>query len=100
MSKVIVIHPIDPSTSFLDEITQHILTEFSGAALLIKPTIENSTSFVEAIINSKYEDDDIIIFLGHGRSDGLYGAIDSKGNKNLLFNRVDVRRILSRKNAI
>lgn len=100
MSKLIIIHPEDPSTEFLDQIIKVVIKEFPKRTILLKPSLKQAGQYIEASINKLYVEDDVIFFLGHGRSDGLYGALDERDQKTILLTREDVNRIFANKNAI
>lgn len=74
MSKILCIYPDDSSTRFLDRIQyylkQHMLEVFH--CYKVKP---NQESHDRCIARLHYRtEEELVIFLGHGRSDSLYGA--------------------------
>lgn len=72
--QLLIVHPYDKSTSFLDRIKNHLLSEFSETChyFNVKP---NKSSHIQCLtlINdpSKFE---LILFMGHGKSNCLSGA--------------------------
>lgn len=68
-----IIHPKDVTTDFLGEITSYI-KEKTGVKinLLRLATKEDHLSFFEIV--HKFEENELILFLGHGTSTGLSGA--------------------------
>lgn len=82
--KILVVHPYDKTTVFLDRVKNHIINSFKDDVhhFNIQPNDQSHAECLEKI--SKHPENGVIIFLGHGRSDTLYG---SKGDKyETLFN--------------
>jgi len=72
--KILVIHPYDKSTSFLERIKNHLQTEFKDMVhyFSIKP---NEASHSQCIATIKdFSEDGLLLFMGHGKSNCLYGA--------------------------
>lgn len=98
MSKVIVIHPPDRTTEFLGGITKAFgqVEEI----VLLEPGANYEALTLDKELSEIYQDGDIIFFLGHGRSDALYGALDDKGQRTILLTRDQVRGILANRNGV
>lgn len=75
---ILIIHPNDKTTSFLDKIKNHLIEKFDEQVhhFNIYPTEKSHNECLERI--SIHPKNGLIIFLGHGRTDKLYG---SKGEK-------------------
>jgi hypothetical protein len=74
MSRVLCIYPQDGSTKFLNRIQNH-LTLALGATFhcyKVKPNQESHDECLERLRSDNEEE--LVLFLGHGRSDRLYGA--------------------------
>ncbi len=76
--RILIIHPHDKTTQFLESINNNLQPEFSNDIQYFK--IEtNDNSHKQCLERIKeHPSNGIIIFLGHGRSDALYG---SKGDE-------------------
>jgi len=74
---ILIIHPNDRTTNFLSKIKSHLIKTFDNQIhhFNIYPNDESHDQCLERI--SKHPENGLIIFLGHGRSDKLYG---SRGN--------------------
>ncbi|WP_405376874.1 hypothetical protein [Nonlabens sp. Asnod3-A02] len=72
--KVLIIHPYDKSTSFLDRIKNHLLAEFHDSVhyFSIKPNERSHKECLEVI--KKFSGNGLLLFMGHGKSNCLYGA--------------------------
>lgn len=72
--KILLIHPYDRTTLFLDRIKNNLVSEFDSDVhyFSIKPNDASHTRCLEKI--KSHSSNGIIIFLGHGRSDKLYGS--------------------------
>jgi hypothetical protein len=72
--RILLIHPYDKSTLFLDRIKNHILLEFDQDVhyYSVKPNEESHIQCLNLI--QTHPSKGLIIFLGHGRSDKLYGS--------------------------
>src|SRR5258708_26395188 len=72
--RILIVHPYDKTTTFLDRIKSHLQTQFRDEVhyFSVKPNIESHEKCLERINN--HSANGLIIFLGHGRSDTLYGA--------------------------
>lgn len=73
MAKILIIHPYDKTTIFLEDIYNTLLTEMSEyiSVFKIEPTYNSHSKALREIKEAKYE---TIIFMGHGRSYSLFGA--------------------------
>lgn len=72
--KVLIVHPYDKSTTFLDKIKSHLQMEFSDNLhyFNVKP---NKTSHTQCINTIKdFSVNGLLIFMGHGKSNCFYGA--------------------------
>jgi hypothetical protein len=98
MSKVIIIHPQDKSTEFLKEIVRAF--NAGEGIVLIEPDLKYDATALKKQLDESCAEGDIILFLGHGRSDGLYGAPNEKGEKTILLSRDQARAILEKRNAV
>jgi len=80
--KILIIHPYDRTTSFLDRIKNHLQSKFKSEVhyFSVKPNDESHKQCLERI--RVHPSNGLIIFLGHGRSDKLYG---SKADEYSLF---------------
>ena len=74
MSRILCIFPNDSTTMFLNEIVGTLEKAFSGilTCIRIEPTIDAHNECLTLISNEP--DDSLILFLGHGQSDKLFGA--------------------------
>jgi len=88
--KILIIHPKDKTTSFLDKIKNHLIESFKEDVhhFNIQPNDKSHSECLERI--SSHTENGIIIFLGHGRTNKLYG---SKGNlyRNAEFVSVEAK---------
>lgn len=80
---ILIVHPKDRTTSFLDKIKNHLIKAFPDQIhhFNIYPNDKSHDSCLKRI--AIHPENGIIIFLGHGRTDKLYG---SKGD---LFGNID-----------
>lgn len=71
---ILIIHPKDQTTKFLDKIKNHIVNNFGESVhhFNIQFSDSSHTQCLEKI--EKHKENGLIIFLGHGRSDSLYGS--------------------------
>lgn len=71
---ILIIHPNDKTTSFLDKIKNYLIEKFEEQVhhFNIYPNEKSHQSCLERI--SVHPENGIIIFLGHGRTDKLYGS--------------------------
>ena len=74
MSKILIIHPEDSSTKFLNKIKNNLLYKHNELThhFNIKPKESSKIKCIETI--QQYPKDSLIIFLGHGKSNSLYGS--------------------------
>jgi hypothetical protein len=72
--QILIIHPYDKSTSFLERIKNHLQSEFQEDChyFNIKPHIASHKQCLLEINN--FSNDGLILFMGHGKSNCLYGA--------------------------
>lgn len=77
LNDILIIHPLDNTTKALCKIKNHIASLYPEKTHIfnIHPNDASHDKCLECIYN--HPKDGLIIFLGHGRSDKLYG---SKGN--------------------
>ncbi|MBS1508040.1 MAG: hypothetical protein JSS79_15475 [Bacteroidetes bacterium] len=71
---ILIVHPIDKTTKFLDRIKNHLIGNFDNQVhhFNIHP---NKTSHIDCLHRiNEHSLDGIIVFLGHGRGDKLYGS--------------------------
>jgi len=80
---ILIVHPHDNSTSFLERIKNHLINRFPNEVhyFNIKPNDISHAQCLEKI--AAHPAGGIILFLGHGRSDRLFG---SKGD---LFENIE-----------
>lgn len=83
MNKVICIYPFDKSTTFLLPIYKVLSSVSKFKGLAFDTTNENCKKIIYSEIESSTEND-LIIFLGHGCSLGLYGS-PKNGELELIF---------------
>lgn len=72
--KILIVHPYDKSTSFLDRIKSHLQGEFSDDLhyFSVKP---NQTSHNQCLSTIRdFSVNGLLLFMGHGKSNCLYGA--------------------------
>ena len=72
--KILIVHPYDKSTSFLDRIKSHLQSKFSDDChyFNIKPQFASHKQCLLEINN--FSGKGLILFMGHGKSNCLYGA--------------------------
>lgn len=72
--KILIIHPYDKSTSFLERIKNHLQAEFEESVhyFNIKPNKASHTHCLETI--KDFSENGLLLFMGHGKSNCLYGA--------------------------
>lgn len=84
MAKVLCVHPYDKTTRFLNRIQHHLVNSFPKdvAYFRVQPWELSHTQCLKRIVGGE---ESFVIFLGHGRSDSLYGAVsdDLRGYSNL-----------------
>lgn len=87
---ILIIYPRDPSIRRIERHGKRIARCLPGLAelIVIEPKDDSKTSAHHAIKASN--DDDLIVFMGHGRSDALLGA---RGDKYMVAEFVDYRVI-------
>lgn len=101
VSRVFVIHPEDPTTGFLNEIIIFLQNEFIEKVVIISPPIEAGAEYIEYTLQeASISENDFILFLGHGRSDALYGVPNTDSTKTVVISLEDAERIFSGKNVV
>tara|TARA_B100000378_G_C18055986_1_gene414412 strand:+ start:5116 stop:5601 length:486 start_codon:yes stop_codon:yes gene_type:complete len=72
--KILVVHPYDKSTIFLNRIKNHINVNFPENLhyFSVKPNEASHIKCLEIVKN--FSNDGLIFFMGHGKSNCLYGA--------------------------
>lgn len=91
MRKVICIYPQDKSTDFLSPIYEQLeqLPNFVGYRF---NTI-TSTQTKELYNSTNFNEESLLVFLGHGAGNRLYGSVDEKNMKQELFNKDNIGHI-------
>ena len=86
------IFPEDVSTDFLLPIYRQLenLSEFFGYRFNTLD-LQKKSNLYETLY--QLEDNSLLIFLGHGASNRLYGSVDEKGTKQELFNKDNIDHI-------
>lgn len=86
MSKLICIFPEDKTTDFLLPIYDQLetLSDFIGYRFDTNDSSKTKNLHNELL---QIEENDFIIFLGHGASNKLYGSVDENGEKLTLFDK-------------
>lgn len=71
---ILIVHPNDKTTKFLDKIKNHLIEMFGEQVhhFNIYPNEQSHQTCLERI--SVHPENGLIIFLGHGRTDKLYGS--------------------------
>jgi hypothetical protein len=95
--KIILIHPQDPSTSFLEAIIS-FLERGNFPVKVFKPGSQPTN--LNAEIEACYEEGDILVFLGHGSSRELYGSANEQQEKTILFSTDQAASFFSNKKNI
>lgn len=74
MSRILCIYPHDSSTRFLDRIQNHLKRQLGDVfhCYKVKPHQLSHDDCLERL--QRVAEEELVIFLGHGRSDCLYGA--------------------------
>ena len=74
MSKILIVHPYDRSTFFLKRISNYLISSFNDKIhyFSVKTNRHSHDECLKEI--QSHPENGLIIFLGHGRSDKLYGA--------------------------
>lgn len=74
MSKILIIHPEDNTTKFLNRVKNNLVLNHGSLIhhFNVKPKESSKIKCLETII--QYPKDSLIIFLGHGKSNCLYGS--------------------------
>ncbi len=79
--EILIIHPQDNTTTFLNRIKNHLIYSSIGQNVShfnIHPYDESHQQCLRRVLD--HSENGLIIFLGHGRSDRLYGAKGSLYN--------------------
>lgn len=96
--KIHIIHPKDSTTDFLNSITEHISKKTEVEINLLRLTSrEDHSNFFESI--HSIDKNELILFLGHGTSTGLSGAI-TKEFENTEFITEKQLKIFKDKNVM
>ena len=92
MRRLVCIFPEDVSTDFLLPIYRQLenLSEFFGYRFNTLD-LQKKSNLYETLY--QLEDNSLLIFLGHGASNRLYGSVDEKGTKQELFNKDNIDHI-------
>ena len=71
---ILIVHPNDKTTKFLDKIKNHLIETFSDQVhhFNIYPNEQSHQTCLDRI--SIHPENGLVIFLGHGRTDKLYGS--------------------------
>jgi len=72
--KILIVHPYDKSTTFLDRIKSHLQSTFYDDLhyFSVKPHKASHTKCLDTIQN--FSDNGLLLFMGHGKSNCLFGA--------------------------
>ena len=72
--RILIVHPNDKTTSFLDKIKNHLIEAFGEDVhhFNVHANDKSHTDCLECI--AKHSPNGLVIFLGHGRSDKLHGS--------------------------
>mgnify|MGYP000538845440 CR=1 FL=1 len=93
---IYIVYPYDSSTEFLLKIPSLIEERHGSAFTMIKIEATDSSYASGLDSLSKVPDDSIVLFMGHGQSDLLYGAESSTFEKKKLIGKSEIK-ILSNK---
>lgn len=87
---ILIIHPQDPTTKALGRIKNHLFCEFPEDVKIfnVHANEESHKECIKVIKNCTC--DDLVIYLGHGRGDSLYGAMGNSFESKMF---VDSRTI-------
>ena len=83
--KILIVHPNDKTTSFLDKIKTHLLQRFEDQIhhFNVYPNDDSHNQCLERIKSNP--ESGLVMFFGHGRTDKLYGSKgDSYENKEFV----------------
>jgi hypothetical protein len=71
---ILIVHPYDKSTSFLERIKNHLQAEFQDSLhyFSVKPIEASHSQCLETI--KGFSENGLLLFMGHGKSKCLYGA--------------------------
>jgi len=71
---LLIVHPEDPTTNFLDKIKNHLNDNLTGLThhFNVKENVESHEQCINNILH--HSESGLILFMGHGRSNYLYGA--------------------------
>lgn len=85
MKRVICIYPQDKSTDFLLPVYEQLeqMPNFVG----FRFNTMTSPQTKELYTSTNFDKESLLVFLGHGASNRLYGSVDEKGTKQELFNK-------------
>ncbi len=76
--RLLIIHPYDKSTTFLDRIKNYLQTQLKESShyFSVKPNEFSHNQCLETI--KDFSQNGLLLFMGHGKSNCLYGAIGDK----------------------
>lgn len=91
MKRVICIYPQDKSTDFLLPVYEQLeqMPNFVG----FRFNTMTSPQTKELYTSTNFDKESLLVFLGHGASNRLYGSVDEKGTKQELFNKDNIDHI-------
>lgn len=92
MRKIVCIFPENESTDFLLPIYKQleILSGFVGYRFNTLDSQARNKFHREL---NQVEDNSLLLFLGHGASNRLYGSVDNNGNKQILFDKDNIEQL-------
>lgn len=101
MKPIILIHPIDTTTRFLEPITI-LLKELLGENLiLLEPSLNGElTNDILSEGIEAFDKAETVIFMGHGTRTALHGGTDDENETHELFNFKNASMIFENKNLI
>ena len=92
MRRLVCIFPEDESTDFLLPIYKQ-LENISGFIGYRFNTLDSQkrNNLYETL--NQLEDNSLVVFIGHGASNRLYGSVDDNGEKQVLFDKENINHI-------
>ena len=92
MRTLVCIFPEDKSTDFLLPIYTQLekLSGFIGYRFNTLD-LQKRNSLFDAL--NQVEEDSLLVFLGHGASNKLYGSVDENGDKQVLFDKNNTKQL-------
>lgn len=76
-NNIVIIHPTDDSIDFLEPLRAELKGLFPKAKIF-RPKPGNAFSYIT-------DETELVIFLGHGTSNKLYGSVDVNGEKSIFL---------------